>query len=60
MNICESVRNLENVRNGLDKFLNDPKNHNSPLADYLEKISLQCDKDARNLKEIYESYGNAI
>ncbi len=60
MNLQESISNLQVVSSHLNKFLNDPKNYNNPLSQYLEQISIQCDKDAKNLEEVYQTYGSAI
>lgn len=55
--ISEAIKNLEISTQALDKFVNDPKHYNSVYSSYLETVSWEMHKQARELRELQYRYG---
>lgn len=55
--MTEAIKNLETTTHVLDKFVNDPKNYNTVYSHYLEQMSWEMVRQANELKEIQNFYG---
>ena len=60
MNAKQAIQNLEIMSAALEKAANDPKNYNSPYAQYLEVMSWEMHKHAKELEEMNYLYGIAL
>ena len=60
MNAKQAIQNLELMSEALEKAANDPKNYNSPFAQYLENMSWEMSKMSNDLKELEYIHGIAL
>jgi len=54
--IFEAIKNLETVGITLEKFANHPDNYNTDYAQYLENLSWEMHKHAKELRELKSFY----
>lgn len=52
--IKEAIRNLETISDALNNAANNPKNYNTDFAYYLEQMSWEMAKQAKDLSVISE------
>lgn len=55
--ISDTIANMVATSEALDKFCDDPKNHNSYVATFLEQMSWDLHRHANDMKELQDLYG---
>jgi|FreactcultureFD7_1027221.scaffolds.fasta_scaffold178240_1 hypothetical protein len=60
VNVSDAIRNLEMMSDALGRMANRPENYNTGYAQYLEMMGWEMYKYANELKDLRNSYGEAI